>query len=190
MTAMRCYETRRTAPRGRLLLHFLRVPGRVTVLPTPEEKEEEMGRPERGERRIEAAVDHLAGYGFPKPRIRTTIHALLQVYGREGWAFLQEGSYRLVLEKLSQQQPEQDQTQEEAAEDEVSPENDMQISKVNTGGPTSAKNVLQKSKSLGSPSKPSAPEPVPRPPPALDAACYGWISDCESESDSDSETSS
>jgi hypothetical protein len=36
-------------------------------------------RPKRGERRIDAAIDHLAEYGFPKPRIRKIIKNLLQV---------------------------------------------------------------------------------------------------------------
>ena len=36
-------------------------------------------RPKRGERRIDAATDHLAQYGFAKPQIRNVIHDLLQV---------------------------------------------------------------------------------------------------------------
>jgi hypothetical protein len=36
-------------------------------------------RPERGERRIDAAIDHLAQYGFAKPQIRKVINDLLQV---------------------------------------------------------------------------------------------------------------
>ncbi|ONM06935.1 hypothetical protein ZEAMMB73_Zm00001d033190 [Zea mays] len=35
-------------------------------------------RPERGERRIDAAIDHLAQYGFAKPQIRKVINDLLQ----------------------------------------------------------------------------------------------------------------
>nr|CAB3456629.1 unnamed protein product [Digitaria exilis] len=63
-----------------------------------------MGRPRRGERRIDAAMDHLAAYGFPKPQIRKVINDLLQLYGRDGWAFLEDGSYRVVLEKLLEEQ--------------------------------------------------------------------------------------
>jgi hypothetical protein len=42
---------------------------------------EAMGRPrpKRGERRIDAAIDHLAQYGFAKPQIRKIINELLQV---------------------------------------------------------------------------------------------------------------
>ncbi|PUZ70017.1 hypothetical protein GQ55_2G185500 [Panicum hallii var. hallii] len=35
-------------------------------------------RPRRGERRIDAAIDHLAQYGFPRPQIRKIINNLLQ----------------------------------------------------------------------------------------------------------------
>ncbi|OEL22831.1 hypothetical protein BAE44_0016150 [Dichanthelium oligosanthes] len=90
-----------------------------------------MPRPRRGERRIDAAIDHLAQYGFPKLQIRKIINGLLQqrnhidfvprergilltssvhnasmiqLYGRDGWVFLEEGSYRIVLEKLLEEQ--------------------------------------------------------------------------------------
>ncbi|KAF8675254.1 hypothetical protein HU200_047927 [Digitaria exilis] len=65
-----------------------------------------MGRPKlkSGERRIDAAIDHLAPYGFPKPQIRKVINDLLKLYGRDGWAFLEDGSYRVVLEKLLEEQ--------------------------------------------------------------------------------------
>ncbi|KAL6596901.1 hypothetical protein ACP70R_047035 [Stipagrostis hirtigluma subsp. patula] len=35
-------------------------------------------RPKRGERRIDAAIDHLVGYGFPRTHIRKTLNNLLQ----------------------------------------------------------------------------------------------------------------
>ncbi|KAL6639708.1 hypothetical protein ACP70R_022530 [Stipagrostis hirtigluma subsp. patula] len=162
-------------------------------------------RPRRGERRIDAAIDHLAGYGFPKPNIRKTINNLLQLYGRDGWVFLEEGSYRVVLEKLLEDQQEeqgQKQKQQIAAEDEASPEDDMQISQEHIEAPTASNTVPEKAKPLGSPDKPLAPEPIPplppapgpiqTLPPASDTApirppCYGWISESETESESGSE---
>lgn len=36
-------------------------------------------RPSRGERRIDAAIDHLAEIGFPRPQIRKVINDLLKV---------------------------------------------------------------------------------------------------------------
>ncbi|CAD6213607.1 unnamed protein product [Miscanthus lutarioriparius] len=69
-------------------------------------------RPKRGERRIDAATDHLAQYGFAKPQIRNVIHDLLQLYGRDGWVFLEEGSYPMVLNRLLEEQAQQDQDED------------------------------------------------------------------------------
>jgi hypothetical protein len=42
-----------------------------------EKEADQMVRPGRGQRRIDAAIDHLSEYGFPRPIIRQTINELL-----------------------------------------------------------------------------------------------------------------
>ncbi|KAI3988918.1 hypothetical protein MKX01_016489 [Papaver californicum] len=57
--------------------------------------------------RYDAAYDHLgpAGLGFPKRIIRTKIDSLLKVYGKdEGWIFIEECSYKLLIECLLEDQ--------------------------------------------------------------------------------------
>uniref|UniRef100_I1QLY5 WIYLD domain-containing protein n=1 Tax=Oryza glaberrima TaxID=4538 RepID=I1QLY5_ORYGL len=74
-----------------------------------------MVRPGRGQRRIDAAIDHLSEYGFSRPIIRQTINELLAdtLYGRNGWVFLEEGSYRIVVDRLLEKQANQQEQQEE-----------------------------------------------------------------------------
>lgn len=148
-----------------------------------------MGRPRRGERRIDAAIDRLSHYGFPRPDIRRVINELLQLYGRDGWVFLEEGSYRIVLDRLLEEQAQQQQQQQqEAAADEAPPENDAQISEVHA--PAESESAVEQAKPRARPIEYPPLEPIvllpgpaatgtvrPRPP------CFGWISDSESESD-------
>ncbi|CAN6302386.1 unnamed protein product, partial [Urochloa humidicola] len=106
---------------GHSALHpVIRQPGGSGAQPA-----EAMGRPKRGERRIDAAIDHLAEQGFPKPRIRKAINDLLKVYGKDGWVFLEEASYEIVRNKLLE---EQEQLEKQAAADKALPENDMEVS--------------------------------------------------------------
>ncbi|KAG2642206.1 hypothetical protein PVAP13_2KG262000 [Panicum virgatum] len=145
-------------------------------------------RPKRGERRIDAAIDHLAQYGFRRPQIRKIINNLLQLYGRDGWVFLEEGSYRVVLDKLLEEQG-QLEKQEEAAEDKATPEHDMEASQaVNSEAPTETQSAVEQK---ASPNSFPPQEHVLPLPPATRAAparlpCYGWISE-ESETESESE---
>ncbi|EEE69198.1 hypothetical protein OsJ_28391 [Oryza sativa Japonica Group] len=82
-----------------------------------EKEADQMVRPGRGQRRIDAAIDHLSEYGFPRPIIRQTINELLAdtLYGRNGWVFLEEGSYRIVVDRLLEKQANQQEQQEEDA---------------------------------------------------------------------------
>ncbi|KAG2634048.1 hypothetical protein PVAP13_2NG292200 [Panicum virgatum] len=149
-----------------------------------------MGRPrlKRGERRIDAAIDHLAQYGFPRPQIPqdhqqpptvllTIYVSIIQLYGRDGWVFLEEGSYRVVLDKLLEEQG-QLEKQEEAAEDKATPENDMEVSQaVHSEVPTESQSTLEQQASPNSLPPQKLVLPVP---PATRAArarppCYGWI---------------
>ncbi|ONM06939.1 uncharacterized protein [Zea mays] len=140
-------------------------------------------RPERGERRIDAAIDHLAQYGFAKPQIRKVINDLLQLYGRDGWVFLEEGSYSIVL-KVLEEQAQQDQTQEAAAAEEALPQNGMEVSRVNGEAPNEPPSTLELQASPSS--SPLLLVPPAKGPPCARTPCYGWISE-ESESESESE---
>ncbi|CAL5080372.1 unnamed protein product [Urochloa decumbens] len=148
-----------------------------------------MGRPKKGERRIDAAIDHLAQLGFPKPRIRKTINDLLKVYGKDGWMFLEEGSYEVVRDQLLD---EQEQLEKQAAAaaaataaaDEASLENDMEVSEaMHSEAPSEPRSALEPQASPDS----SFPQGhvLPLPPAArLRPPCRGWISE---ESDTESE---
>ncbi|CAN6285770.1 unnamed protein product, partial [Urochloa humidicola] len=140
---------------------------------------EAMGRPKKGERRIDAAIDYLAEQGFPKPRIRKAINDLLKVYGKDGWVFLEEASYEIVRNKLLEEQEQL----EKAAADEALPENDMEVSAVHSEALSEPQSALepQASPSSSFPQEhvlPLAPAARLRPP------CRGWISE---ESDTESE---
>ncbi|PWZ58359.1 hypothetical protein Zm00014a_001492 [Zea mays] len=146
-------------------------------------------RPKRGERRIDAAIDHLSQYGFAKPQIRKIINNLLQLYGKDGWLFLEEASYRVVLDKLLEEQAQDDQKQEAAAAEEASPpQNGMEVALVHDEAPNGSQSALELQASPNSspplecvlPLAPAKGPPRARPP------CYGWISE-ESGSDSEPE---
>ncbi|EEF35512.1 uncharacterized protein LOC8270455 [Ricinus communis] len=57
--------------------------------------------PKVGLKRIDAALDALRPMGFSPDLIRKTVQSLLKAYGGdEGWPFLEENSYRLVIESI------------------------------------------------------------------------------------------
>ncbi|TVU10811.1 hypothetical protein EJB05_44363 [Eragrostis curvula] len=122
------------------------------------EEEAAMGRPKRGGRRIDAAIDFCAGLGFHRTQIRRVINDLLSpsMYGREGWVFLEEAQYTVVLDKLleEQAQPKQDQIskwcvpfimqqQEAASGNEALPENEGQQQEVAAGNEALPENDVQ-----------------------------------------------
>ncbi|XP_054796478.1 uncharacterized protein LOC129301879 isoform X2 [Prosopis cineraria] len=59
-----------------------------------------------GNRRIDAALDAMLPYGFNERLVRETVNELLDVYeGTQGWPFIEEHSYELLIETiLSKQQ--------------------------------------------------------------------------------------
>ncbi|KAG0548584.1 hypothetical protein BDA96_01G178900 [Sorghum bicolor] len=132
-------------------------------------------RPKRGERRIDAAIDHLAQYGFAKPQIRKIINELLQLYGKDGWVFLEEGSYRVVLDKLLEEQMQEDQKQEAAAAEEASPQNESHSALELQASPNSSPRL-----------ECVLPLPSAKGPPRARPPCYGWISE-ESGTESEPE---
>uniref|UniRef100_A0A2N9HVP5 WIYLD domain-containing protein n=1 Tax=Fagus sylvatica TaxID=28930 RepID=A0A2N9HVP5_FAGSY len=51
--------------------------------------------------RIDAALDALRPMGFPDDLVRKTIRDLLKAYGGdEGWAFIEEGCYKLIIDTI------------------------------------------------------------------------------------------
>ncbi|XP_057849155.1 uncharacterized protein LOC131060068 [Cryptomeria japonica] len=52
-------------------------------------------------KRMQAAVQAILPLGFSRDLISNTIQNLLQVYGgEEGWAFIEEESYKVVVESI------------------------------------------------------------------------------------------
>ncbi|KAF7815887.1 GDSL esterase/lipase [Senna tora] len=62
-----------------------------------------LARRKVGLRRIDAALDHLSAMGFPRVLVRKTVNKLLKVYDGE-WVFLEEASYRVVIEAILEEQ--------------------------------------------------------------------------------------
>ncbi|ESW16786.1 hypothetical protein PHAVU_007G184700 [Phaseolus vulgaris] len=59
----------------------------------------------KGEKRIDAALDAMHLYGFPRKLVRTTVDSLLKVYGRQdGWVFIEDSSYTLLIDTLLENQ--------------------------------------------------------------------------------------
>ncbi|OMO76236.1 hypothetical protein COLO4_25628 [Corchorus olitorius] len=77
-------------------------------------------RPKVGERRIDAAYAALRPMGFADSVIRDTIRGLLKAYGgSDYWSFIEEYSYKLVIEKILEEQakPEQKNSKEDGPEE-------------------------------------------------------------------------
>ncbi|GAA0157033.1 hypothetical protein LIER_38390 [Lithospermum erythrorhizon] len=50
--------------------------------------------------RMDAALDHMRPLGFSNQDIRAAVKDLLKVYGDDGWVFLEEGAYKILLDTL------------------------------------------------------------------------------------------
>ncbi|CAL0300058.1 unnamed protein product [Lupinus luteus] len=67
--------------------------------------------------RMDAALDSMLPYGFPKKLVRQTVNHLLNVYGgSDGWVFIEDSAYSLLIETLleKQQQQQEEETTAEA----------------------------------------------------------------------------
>ncbi|KAK2430950.1 histone-lysine N-methyltransferase SUVR2 protein [Trifolium repens] len=54
-----------------------------------------------GNSRMDAALDAMRQFGFEESLVRETIQKLLDVYdGIQGWPFIEEGSYKLLIESI------------------------------------------------------------------------------------------
>ncbi|GJW86247.1 WIYLD domain-containing protein [Tanacetum coccineum] len=61
-------------------------------------------RIKKGLTRMDAALDHMTAYGFSKPLIRKTLKDLLKLYGDEGWRFIEEDGYKVLLDVILNEQ--------------------------------------------------------------------------------------
>ncbi|XP_062092518.1 uncharacterized protein LOC133798293 [Humulus lupulus] len=73
----------------------------------------------RGNTRMDAAVDAMGRFGFQKQRVRETVKELLKVYGGDdGWPFIEDDSYVILLDALLETQksdsPKKDVSQDDA----------------------------------------------------------------------------
>ncbi|XP_058743691.1 uncharacterized protein LOC131616387 isoform X1 [Vicia villosa] len=63
----------------------------------------------RGESRMDAALDAMAPFGFSRKLVRRTVDQLLEVYGgNEGWVFIEDAAYTLLINTLLEHQQDQD----------------------------------------------------------------------------------
>ncbi|KAH7517762.1 uncharacterized protein LOC107426530 [Ziziphus jujuba] len=63
-------------------------------------------RTRKGDRRLDAALDAMALLGFPDKLVSQTINELLKVYGKDGWVFIEECSYLVLIDALVEKQKE------------------------------------------------------------------------------------
>ncbi|CAD6218832.1 unnamed protein product [Miscanthus lutarioriparius] len=72
-------------------------------------------RPRKGDRRIDAAIDHFAAMGYAAHKVRSVVGGLVKVYGgpsRDVWRLLEEGSYEVVQNRLLEIEEEERQKQD------------------------------------------------------------------------------
>ncbi|KAL9661098.1 hypothetical protein QQ045_025918 [Rhodiola kirilowii] len=53
-----------------------------------------------GLRRVDAAIDAMKPFGFPADLVKRKLKELLKTYGDDGWVFIEEASYNLLIEVI------------------------------------------------------------------------------------------
>ncbi|CAL5065395.1 unnamed protein product [Urochloa decumbens] len=77
----------------------------------------------KGDRRIDAAIDHFAPMGYTARQVRTAVNALLKEYlGAAAWRFLEDDSYLVVQERLLEMEEEEKKLLEQETQEEEEPE--------------------------------------------------------------------
>ncbi|XP_042476613.1 uncharacterized protein LOC122058159 [Macadamia integrifolia] len=135
--------------------------------------------------RMDAATDALCQLGFPKVLIRDTVKSLLKVYGGDsGWVFIEEDTYKVVIEKILENEEKSLPEKDEAQEADSIPiagaltALEMETSDPYTAAETDADLPLLEGGASGmanSEEIQSLPCTVDRPRPKKNP-CYGWIS--------------
>ncbi|CAN6195261.1 unnamed protein product [Urochloa humidicola] len=161
------------------------------------------GRPRKGDRRIDAAIDHFTAMGYAARDVHDAVASLLEVYGGPtAWPLLEEGSYQVVQDKLFEKEDEEKEKQKqplllEGQQVEDPPQHQEPV--VDEAPPENDKLILQLHKEVTAETE-SAPEEVEDPmfiePAPLEAVvpltaaigtgrtrrpCYGWLSESEDE---------
>lgn len=73
-----------------------------------------------GNTRMDAALDAMRQLGFEEKLIRETVEELLDVYeGNQGWPFIEEGSYKLLIETILCKEPTCDEDKDDVRKDGV-----------------------------------------------------------------------
>ncbi|KAK9283815.1 hypothetical protein L1049_012069 [Liquidambar formosana] len=87
------------------------------------------GRPRKvGLRRMDAAIDAMKLLGFPKELVEKKVKNLLKVYdGDQGWVFIEEDSYKLLIETILEEQ-EKDSSKDDSSNEEARGGTDAQSS--------------------------------------------------------------
>lgn len=66
---------------------------------------------------MDAAIDHFAPMGYRRADVRSVVNRLLRdVYGNDGWPFLEDSCYYVVQEALLEMQEEEDKLQLQAVQ--------------------------------------------------------------------------
>ncbi|KAI3696079.1 hypothetical protein L1987_79088 [Smallanthus sonchifolius] len=61
-------------------------------------------RKKTGLTRMDAALDQMSSLGFSKQIVRKTVGKLLKVYGDDGWKFIEEDGYKVLLDVILEEQ--------------------------------------------------------------------------------------
>ncbi|CAH9097659.1 unnamed protein product [Cuscuta europaea] len=145
-------------------------------------------RPKKGLHRIDAALDAMRPLGFANDAVRKSVKDLLKVYGDEGWIFIEEGSYRVLIDALLSGETES--VQEPDAEkrcvlDSSNLQRNAETS-ANEQGSEMAKDIDDTQQlHVGFASKSSLPKMETKSSNRLKKPCYGWISDDEEDDEVD-----
>ncbi|XP_052168498.1 uncharacterized protein LOC127785115 [Oryza glaberrima] len=151
-------------------------------------------RPKKGERRIDAAIDHFTPMGYATADVRAVVKKLLQVYGgNDGWPFLEEDSYRVVQEALFEKQEQEDHQQQphphpQQLEEAPLEDKSMSIIEVHNVMPAETEQQVEDADPMLV-DLPAVEATLPLPEAKVTYGtrrpCYGWIEEYESESDNE-----
>ncbi|KAK4790361.1 hypothetical protein SAY86_017665 [Trapa natans] len=65
----------------------------------------------KNDTRMDAALDAMGAMGFARAMVKAIVKELLKVYTKEGWPFIEDNSYRLLIETILEKQEELDSKQ-------------------------------------------------------------------------------
>ncbi|WCJ19814.1 hypothetical protein M5689_002088 [Euphorbia peplus] len=105
-------------------------------------------------KRIDAAIDAVRPMGFSEPLIRKTVRNLLKTYGGdEGWPFIEEFSYKLLIDSILEEAEEKDNIPRLQGNPEPVLMIENKVSRDNTNGYDVHSNQIESSRSESPPLK-------------------------------------